>query len=210
VARVALGVLALVLIAVLALTSRGGRPAGTPSPRTAPTLSASSLTPFGEAAPASASFVRTCATSVAGSLDMRGWRPSVHAGPFAVAWLREAGSLLPPALGRRRHGYRAWRYLVVVKQGHDVTISVPIAEQDRVALLYNPAGSGRSLRLEAGDVAVNFRACPGTSTRWKDGTQFNGGLLVGGAHCLVLDVRDATSGRRWHVVAPFGRHTCPA
>ena len=199
------GVAAVFLIGVLALTAGRDRSAAPPS--APPSARAPSPAPTPVAVPAATSFTRTCADSVSQSVGAGSWRQSVFAGPLAIVRFRQAAGFLPFALGRQPHGYQPGRYLVAVKQGHKATLSIPASEQAHVALLYN-LSTGRYFQLSAGNVAVNFQACSGSSTSWRRATQFNGGILVDGARCVTLDVRDEATNRRWRITAPFGRGTC--
>jgi len=196
------GVAAVLLIGVLALTAGRGHPA-TPTSSPPPTP-----TPLPVATPAATPFTRTCAESVARQVSAASWRQSVIAGPLAIVQFRQAAGFLPVVLGRHPHGYQPGRYLVAVKQGHEVTLSIPASEQAHVALLYNLT-SGQYFQLSAGNVAVYFQACSGSATSWRQATRFNGGILVDGARCVTIDVRDEATNHRWRIVAPFGRGTCP-
>ena len=196
-------VAAVVLIGVLALTAGHGTgippsPAGTPS-----------AAPRDPATPAAATFVRTCADGMDGTLTAHTWRHSLVGGPLAVIWLRPGGALSPGSIGHHLRGFDPAYYLVVVRQGQQVTLSVPASTQGHVAFLYDSPTASPDAPIEVGNTAVTLRACPGTSTDWRDGTQFVGQLLVGRARCVVLNVRDVSSRRMWRLTAPFGSQACP-
>jgi hypothetical protein len=154
-------------------------------------------------------FVLTCADGLGGTLTPQTWRHSLFAGPLAVIWLRRGGDLSPGSIGHHFRGYEPASYLLVVRQGHEVKLSVPSSQQTRVAFLYNSPTDSPDTPLQIGDTSLTLRACPGVSPNLSDGTQFLGQVLVGRARCVVLDVRDVSSNRLWRLTAPFVRDACP-
>lgn len=195
------GLAAVVLIGVLALTAGRGA-VGPPPPSPAPSPKHAAIPP--SATP----FVRTCADGVGGTLSTRTWRHSLVGGPLAVIWLRPGGALSPGSIGHHLRGFDPAYYLVVVRQGRAVTLSVPISRQGHVAFLYDSPTASPDTPIQVGNTSVTLQACPGTSRSWSDGTQFVGQLLVGRARCVVLDVRDVSTQRVWRFTAPFGSSTC--
>jgi hypothetical protein len=73
-----------------------------------------------------------------------------------------------------------------------VTVIVPLWERPYVSLLYNPNTSNQTdwYRVEDGQAAVTFQGCPPNVIPWPEKeTQFNGGFVVAGTRCVVLDVQ---------------------
>jgi len=200
----AFGLVAVVLIAFLALTARGNRSAVPPSE-----TESASPPPLVPTLPTATSFVKTCADGLEGSLTPQTWRHSLFAGPLAVIWLRPGGMLSPGSIGHHFRGYEPASYLLVVRQGHEVKLSVPSSQQAHVAFLYNPPDVPPGAPLQIGDTSVTLRACPGVSANLNDGTQFLGQVLVGRGRCVVLNVRDVSSNRLWRLTAPFVGNSCP-
>ena len=153
-------------------------------------------------------FAQTCADGIGGDLTTRAWRQSLVGGPLAVVWLRPGGELSPGSIGHHLRGFDPVYYLVVVRQGRQVTLSVPMPTQGHVAFLYDSPTASPDAPIQVGNTSVTLQACPGTSTRWRDGTQFLGQLLVGRAKCVVLDARDSSSRRVWRLTAPLGAAAC--
>ena len=160
------------------------------------------------ALPVTTPFLKTCADGLEGTLSPQTWRHSLFAGPLAVIWLRPGGDLSPGSIGHHFRGYQPAYYLVVVRQGHEVTLSVPLSQQAHVAFLYNSPVASPDAPLQVGDTSVTLQACPGVSPNLNDGTQFIGQVLVGHARCVVLNVRDGASGRLWRLTAPFVGNGC--
>jgi hypothetical protein len=204
----AFGAVAVVLIGFLALTSRGNHAAVQP-----PSAVASSPPPSPQrsfpALPTTRPFVKTCADGLQGTLTPETWRHSLFAGPLAVIWLRPSGDLSPGSLGHHFRGYQPAYYLVVVRQGHAVELSVPLSQQAHVAFLYNSPTASPDTPLQVGDTSVTLRACPGLAQGLNNGTQFIGQVLVGHARCVVLNVRDVATDRLWRLTAPLMGHGCP-
>jgi hypothetical protein len=164
-----------------------------------------------------APFIRGCDSSVFGMLA-RGWRDdALVIGPLAFAYLPSFASPKSRHLFRAPGGrYRGQKVLAIVETGPDVTVRVPAWEQDRLSLLYGPAGSklGR-FNVSEGESSVRFVPCNrgespfGTSPILQRETQFNGGFIVAGAQCAALDISvgDGASQRVW-VSFGMGRR-CP-
>jgi len=201
------GLAAIVLIGVLALTAGHGAGTSPSPPATSPPLPTPSAAP-NVSAPATTTFVRTCADGLGGKLTARTWRHRLVGGPLAVIWLRPGGALSPGSIGHHLRGFDPAYYLVVVRQGRKVTLSVPMSTQGHVAFLYDSPTASPDTPIQVGNTSVTLQACPGTSRSWKDGTQFVGQLLVGRAQCVVLNVRDASSRRVWRLTAPLGSSAC--
>jgi hypothetical protein len=132
------------------------------------------------------------------------WRHTLYGGPMAVVWVRRGGDLSPGSIGHHLRGFEPADYLVVVRQGHEVTLSVPRSQQGHVAFLYNASPPSPDAPIQVGNTSVTLQACPGTSPKWGDGTRFIGQILVGRSTCVVLDVREAATHRAWQLTAPFG------
>lgn len=151
-------------------------------------------------------FQRECGTAVYGSLGRfaRWSRSSIIMGPIGLIWIRQAG---PVPRSRFSHP-QAVKVLALVKQGHSAVVAVPASERRHVSLLFDPtAFTGGPYRVGDGEPSVAFRACSGTSQSWADATQFNGGIIVLGARCVVLDVHSQGSESR-RLRSPFGKGTC--
>jgi hypothetical protein len=164
------------------------------------------------AAAASPPFVRACGTEVYGALGPPArWQPhSVVVGALAFDGIGYAQDLSARGIRRAyRSGQGAFKTIVLVRRGRQVTVSVPTGERGHVALSYDPAA--RSAQTVAhGEQAVVFRACPssgGGSQMWARATQFNGGIIVDGSRCVRLEVR-VDGGPARGVRVPFGRGAC--
>jgi hypothetical protein len=141
-------------------------------------------------------------------------RTDAVAGPIAFIGLNGDSQLAPRQL--RAHGgkYNAVKVLAVLKQGWQVTVTVPGSERGSAALLYNPDAfsPGPPYPFSAGDPVVTFPNCGGTQSSWGAGTQFNGGLLVRRPMCVHLDITAVHGSARLtrQIAAPLGRGaSCP-
>ena len=160
------------LLALMTAAGTGCTASPTPSPATPP--------------PAPQGYVRPCASSVWGELGPVTARTDALAGPIAFIGLNGDSPLTPSHDGK----YNAIKVLAVVKQGWQVTVSVPAPERGNAALLYNPNAfsPGPPYPFSAGEPVVTFPNCGGTHNSWSAGTQFNGGLLVRRPMCMHLDI----------------------
>ena len=143
--------------------------------------------------------VRTCESSVYGTLDTAGWRQhSIVAGPitfyYADGYAQQPASEYAPVPGNGDR-YRGQKMLALVRPGATATVVVPEAEQAFAALLYDPAdwNDRNAYRMDEGESAVTFRACKEGQGSPSGGplnamTQFNGGFVVAGARCVPLDI----------------------
>jgi hypothetical protein len=157
--------------------------------------------------PASTGYLRDCASSVDGGVGSRDIRQSAKVGPLAFVWVRGAEQAPAAFFRRRPGGYPSGKYLVLVRSAEQVTVSVPPSERKVVALVYDPAHFAPFLPVSKGERVVTFRACAGSSSAWEASTQFNGGIVVAGARCVVLDVRPASANRARRLRMPVGRGT---
>lgn len=193
------------LIAVMTAAATGCT--ASPAPRPA---ASSRPAPF----PALQGYVRPCAPAVHGELGPVTARRDAIAGPIAFIGLNSYSRLGPSQLHAHGGKYNAVKVLAVVRQGWQVTVSVPGPERGNVALLYDPDAfpAGPPYPFSAGEPLVTFPNCSGTQSSWAAGTQFNGGLLVRKPMCVDLDisaVRGATRLRQ-KIAAPIGRGaSCP-
>jgi hypothetical protein len=144
--------------------------------------------------------VRTCETSVYGTIDDPAWRKhSIIAGPLvfysADQYAEQPASLFAPLVGNDGF-YAGQKLLVFVRRGAVATVVVPESIRSDAALLYNPAtwNDRNAYRIEDGESAVRFKACKkgepapvGESPNAM--TQFNGSFVVAGARCVPLGVR---------------------
>jgi hypothetical protein len=196
--------LALAACTAEAPAERAAGPTAAPAP---PATAATTRPPAGTAG----AFVRACESSVYGDLG-GGWRAqSVVAGPIAFVALRHAATQPAADFRRRGGGYQGLKALAVVEAGTTVTLTVPAAERRHLALLYDPAGwkEDNRYRLGDGDTAVTFRSCPPEQTPpGAGGTQFNGGFLVAGARCAVLEVSTPAWRTPRRVAVSFGAGRC--
>jgi hypothetical protein len=83
------------------------------------------------------------------------------------------------------------KLLAVVQNGATVTVAVPTWERQWVSLLYDPSSFNQTdwYRVRDGQYAVTFQGCGGIDSPWPGNeTQFNGGMIVAGTRCVVLDV----------------------
>jgi hypothetical protein len=163
-------------------------------------------------AAASPPFVRACGTDVYGALGPPArWQPhSLVAGALAFDGIGYARNLSAHAIERAyRSGQGAFKTLVLVRRGQQVTVSVPADERGHVALYYDPAAHGAQT-VAHGEQIVTFRACPPSGTgsqAWSRATQFNGGIIVDAPRCVRLEVR-TDAGPARSVRAAFGRGAC--
>jgi hypothetical protein len=151
--------------------------------------------------------VRRCKTAVFGDLTP-GWRKrAVVAGPLALLpWERNFGG---PGLFRPD---AVIKVLAVVDPGARVTLAVPEAERQRLALLYDfGPGPSRDLRFSDGTSSVRFRACSRSGRYPGRETQFNGGFFVRDAHCAAIEVwtEGRTNPRRRWLPFGVGERRCP-
>jgi hypothetical protein len=169
--------------------------------------------------PTQRAFVRTCEASVYGTLDDPTWRKhSVIAGPLvfysADQYAEQPASLFAPVPAQNGH-YAGQKLLVFVRRGAVATVIVPESQRRYAALLYNPAdfNDSNEYRIEDGESAVTFKACKKGEASPVGGplnamTQFNGGFIVAGARCLLLEVLVRGEQRTIPVTLSFGAGRC--
>jgi len=95
------------------------------------------------------------------------------------------------------------KVLVGIAAGSIVTVTVPEAERDHVALLYDVPRSDSTdgrYSLADGEIQVTFQACEDPDTG------FPGHFLVAGPRCVGLDVHLGDDVDR--VFVPFGMAEC--
>jgi hypothetical protein len=189
------------VLVVLSSACTSGSPTTEPSQ---PALSSHTGSP--SASPTeTASFERTCETAVYGGIS--DWHShSVIVGPLAFPWLTYLATASPRTFLLHHGSYHALKELAVVQLGQTVTVSIPLREQPFVSLVYNPSDLGAS-RISDGEAQVVLHACPGASKNWNKATQFNGGFMVAGARCAVLEVSTGSAAPR-RVVVAFGKGRC--
>jgi hypothetical protein len=180
--------------------------------------SAPSATSTATAAPQRA-FVRTCEMSVYGTLDAPAWeKHSIIAGPlvfyYADQYAEQPASIFAPVPAQSGH-YAGQKLLVLVRRGAVATVIVPESQRRYAALLYNPAdfNDSNEYRIEDGESAVTFKACKKGEASPVGGplnamTQFNGGFIVAGARCLLLEVLVRGEQRTIPVTLSFGAGRC--
>jgi hypothetical protein len=185
-----LALAAVLLLAVAACSFGGGEKKSAPSAPKATTKAS---------APRDKVFIRTCETSVYGTIDDPAWREhSVFAGPLvfysADQYAEQPASLFAPIDGNDR--YAGQKLLVLIRRGAVATVVVPDSMRSSAALLYNPAAwnDRNAYRIEDGESAVTFKACEKGESEPVGGppngmTQFNGAFVVAGDRCVRLDVR---------------------
>jgi hypothetical protein len=168
--------------------------------------------------PPRAETVRDCPSAVYGrEIDPRALADAVVAGPLTL--VVEGGWMDLPA--RAYAPDTVLKVLALARAGEPMTLVVPEAERDRLALLYDvdEPGPRRPLRLSDGTWSAQFSACtraeewiPGKAYPDPRKTQFNGGFFVRGAHCAPLDVwayGQEEPLRRWLPLGT-GDRPCPA
>jgi hypothetical protein len=170
-------------------------------------------------APFPAGFVRTCDTSVFGTLDSPGWRAhSVIAGPlvfyYGDQFVEQPDSVFAPLAGQDGY-YAGQKLLVLVRRGAVVTVVIPESIRSDAALLYDPAAwnDRNAYRIEDGESAVTFKACKKGETAPAGGplmamTQFNGSVVVAGARCVPLEVHVQGKERSIAAALPFCSGRC--
>jgi hypothetical protein len=153
--------------------------------------------------------VRSCGTRVEGRLAP-GWRRlSVAAGPLTFAY---AQTLDQPD---DRRGFVDEKMLVVLKAGHEATVTVTASEQGEVALDYDSfEGTHSPPRLSDGVSTVRFIACRGDEKPFtrthslRRETQFNGGIIARRPSCVDLDAFIDGRDTPERVTIPFGARNC--
>jgi hypothetical protein len=159
-------------------------------------------------------FNRTCDTSVYGTLDAPTWKKhSIIAGPL-VFYYADQFAHQPPGPGRNGY-YPGEKLLILVRRGTVATVVVPEPERGYVSLLYNPAAwnDRNAYKIEDGETAVRFKACKKGETAPAGGpltamTQFNGGFVVAGIHCVPLEVLTTGRAAAIGVTLSFGAGRC--
>jgi hypothetical protein len=154
--------------------------------------------------------VRDCGSAVYGQLA-KNWRRtaitsgaiSFVQGKYFAQWSRS--SLAPVRAGTDR--YRAQKVLAIVDPGATVTLIVPAVERQHFALLYDLSKlSQPARRVSSGEWKVTFHACRSQPT---DGftNGFNGGFIVAGPRCVVLDMYTRGKGQQ-RLALPLGVARC--
>jgi hypothetical protein len=142
--------------------------------------------------------IRGCDTAVFGTLGSDWRRHAVVVGP--LAWLGTEGYASEPARHFRDRGggrYLFQKALIVLEPRALVTVVVPVGERGRLALAYGGSSPADNLfELSEGEPRWSFRACADAET------QFNGGFVVAGAQCAVLDI--SVQGRAEPMQASIG------
>jgi hypothetical protein len=182
------------------------------------TTSAPAATTTATAAPQRA-FVRTCEMSVYGTLDAPAWeKHSIIAGPlvfyYADQYAQQPASIFAPIPAQNGH-YAGQKLLVLVRRGAVATVIVTESQRPNAALLYDPAdfNDSNAYRIEDGESAVTFKACKKGEASPVAGplnamTQFNGGFIVAGARCVLLEVLVRGEQRTIPVTLSFGAGRC--
>jgi hypothetical protein len=182
------------------------------------TTSAPAATTTATAAPQRA-FVRTCEMSVYGTLDAPAWeKHSIIAGPlvfyYANQYAEQPASIFAPIPAQNGH-YAGQKLLVLVRRGAVATVIVTESQRPNAALLYDPAdfNDSNAYRIEDGESAVTFKACKKGEASPVGGplnamTQFNGGFIVAGARCVLLEVLVRGEQRTIPVTLSFGAGRC--
>jgi hypothetical protein len=144
-------------------------------------------------------FVRTCRSSVFGTLG-HGWRQdSVNLGRIAFVGMERLATASAKTFDE------PVKILAVVKAGTSVTVQVTASEAGAVSLFYDLSKFNPGSTVESGDSAVTFVPCkPGKSPFEEFGasghaTQFNGGFIVSRPECVAVDVfvPNDVPRRRW-------------
>ncbi len=141
-----------------------------------------------------ASVVRDCSSSVWGRLGRDWERNAVRAGP--LTFMNGARLSMPS-------GPIPQKLLVLVDEGREVTVSLPLDLIGSVALFYDPSVQiSQNMTVEQGQESVRFVGCaPGESPHGKRGpTQFAGALLAPEVDCIHLVVE--SEDRSWRVSLP--------
>jgi hypothetical protein len=204
----------LALVVLMSLTSAGCS-FGEGETKATSAASATTTPP----APTQRAFVRTCEASVFGTLADPTWRKhSVIAGPLvfysADQYAEQPASLFAPIPAQNGH-YAGQKLLVLGRRGAVATVIVPESQRRYAALLYNPAdfNDSNEYRIQDGESAVTFKACKKGEASPVGGrlnamTQFNGGFIVAGARCLLLEVLARGEQRTIPVTLSFGAGRC--
>ena len=143
---------------------------------------------------------------------------SVVAGPLvfysADQYAEQPASLFAPVPAQNGH-YAGQKLLVLVRRGAVATVVLSESERRYAALLYNPAhwNDRNAYKIEDGESAVTFKACKRGETSPVGGplnamTQFNGGFVVAGVHCVPLEVLARGQEGTSPVTLSFGAGRC--
>jgi hypothetical protein len=136
-----------------------------------------------------ATFVRSCQNGVGyGGVTRYGRSQALRVGPLWLGALRALtlASLEPARAGQTRFG--ALEDIAVLKAGAVVTVEVPPSERAYVGLIYDPSKfrDDGSYRISELDWTVRFVACK--DPHFNHGlSQFDGGIVIAGRRCFVLD-----------------------
>jgi hypothetical protein len=163
-------------------------------------------------------FVRTCKTSVFGTLDSSGWEQhSITGGKLVFYYVdqyeKQPASLFAPIPGRKGF-YAGQKLLILVPRDEVATVVVPESERRHARLLYDPAvwNDRNAYRVEDGETAVRFEGCKKGETvvgaPLNAMTQFNGSFVVAGARCLPLEVLVRGLDGQIPVTLSFGAGRC--
>lgn len=173
----------------VSLTGCNGLPtAGTP------TESPQMTTPTSESNP---DYVRPCDERVWGGPFDRNNEDYLNIGPVTLA---KVDNLPLFDASEPSSGGTSVKVLIVIDPGSVVTLVVPQAQRENVALDYNWHNwYGAGDPLHTAQWAVRFEACGSETPR-----QYNGGIIVTGPRCVTLDVwvDDANNPRK--AMLPFG------
>ena len=154
---------------------------------------------------------RSCASQVVGRFQES--ESDIRAGPIVFAgaldYSRQPAETFDPVEDGTYFGAKV---LVQVDGGSEALVVLPSEESGRSSLLWKlrePIESyvrsleGPTYPLWAGGRAVVFEACGNRPT------QYDGGLIVAGAHCVPLDVYTQDESTPERVWIPFGVNSCP-
>lgn len=143
--------------------------------------------------PETPDYVRPCSERLSGSFVPDD--ADIVVGPVTFATTR---SLLRTA-SVNPNGMRASLPLAIAP-GPAVTLVVPEADREHVALNYNPQTRYTvGAPLETAQQSVRFAACGAETPR-----QYNGGIIVAGARCVTLDVWIDGKDTPRKALLPFG------
>ena len=123
--------------------------------------------------------------------------------------------IYPPSYAPRHGLAPSQKALVVLNAGAVVRVSIPANERARLSLDYTyiqPRDSAGRHRVADGASQVTFKACAPGSNAGDTLSLFDGGFIVAGAQCALVDIYTSASSQPLRRQIPFGvpGRSCPA
>lgn len=149
--------------------------------------------------------VRGCSSSVSGVVSRS--PADVTIGPVTFLKLSEAADQ-PSSQFESNGQFPANKFVTLVEPGSSVLLVVPDQARQELGLLYDREVWQRDsmYRIEEAGRAVVLAAC--SPQQRQEPTQFNGGFVVAGARCTVLDVYVKGEDAPKRLDISFGKGDC--